>query len=65
MRHKHLHRVPPSSPAPVLTRLISEASDRGLVIALAPAQDEGAFIGKTIRWLAEQSSPPDLIVIRS
>jgi hypothetical protein len=48
----------------VLTRLIHEASDRGLLIALAPAQDEEAFIGRAIRWLAEQSSPPDLIVIR-
>jgi hypothetical protein len=35
-----------------------------VVIALVPAHDQGAFIGEAIRWLAEQSSPPDLIVIR-
>jgi hypothetical protein len=35
------------------------------VIALPPAHDEQAFIGKAIDWLAGQSSPPDLIVIRS
>jgi hypothetical protein len=34
------------------------------VIAVAPAQGEEAFIGRAIRWLAEQSSPPDFIVIR-
>jgi hypothetical protein len=64
MRQTHLHEVPRNSPAPVLTRLVREASDRGLVIALAPAQDEEAFIGRAIRWLAEQSSPADFIVIR-
>jgi hypothetical protein len=64
MRERHLHEVPPSLPGPVLTRLVDEATDRGLVIALAPAQDQEAFIGRAIRWLAEQSSPPDLIVIR-
>jgi hypothetical protein len=62
MRQAHEQKVTRSSP--ILTRLIREASDRGLVIALAPADDEEAFIGKTVRWLAEQSSPPDLIVIR-
>jgi hypothetical protein len=62
MRHAHGQTVPHSSP--VLTRLMREASDRGLVIALAPAHDEEAFIGRAIRLLAEQSSPPDLIVIR-
>ena len=60
----HLREVPRSPQAPELTRLLHEASDRGLVIALAPAHDQGAFITGAIRWLAEQSSPPDLIVIR-
>jgi hypothetical protein len=64
MRQAHVHEVPGSSPAPELARLVREAADRGLVIAVVPAHDEGAFIGRAIRWLAEQSSPPDLIVIR-
>ena len=64
MRRAHLHEVPRSSPARELAQLVCEASDRGLIIALAPAQDEEAFIGRAIRWLAEQSSPPDFIVIR-
>lgn len=60
----HLREVPRNPPAPELTRLLREASDRGLVIAIVPAHDDGAFIRGAIRWLAEQSSPPDLIVIR-
>jgi hypothetical protein len=67
MRPTRLHAVPPT-PTPDLARLVreaSETSDRGLVIALPPAHDEQAFIGKAIDWLAGQSSPPDLIVIRS
>ena len=62
MREPHLQEVPQDSP--LLTRLIREAPDRGLVIAVVPAHDEVAFLGRAVRWLAEQSSPPDLIVIR-
>jgi hypothetical protein len=63
MRPTHLYEVPQGSLAPELVRLV-RASERGLVIAVAPAQGEEAFIGRAIRWLAEQSSPPDFIVIR-
>ena len=62
----HLHAVPRSSGALELARLVREASrtsHRGLVIALVPTPDEQDFIGKAIRWLAEQTSPPALIVI--
>jgi hypothetical protein len=64
MRQADFREVPRSLPAPELIRLVREASDRGVVIALVPAHDQEAFIGEAIRWLAEQSSPPDLIVIR-
>ena len=49
-----------------LARLVRRAprpSDRGLVVALIPAQDEQDRIGKAIRSLNEQSSNPDLTIV--
>jgi hypothetical protein len=68
MRRAPLQAVSRSSPAPDLARLVrsaSRTSDRGLVIALVPPNDEQDFIAKAVKWLAEQNSPPDLILIRA
>src|SRR5205823_384658 len=49
--------------APLAEASASRVSDPGLVVAVIPAHDEQARIGKAIRSLDEQSSPPDLTIV--
>jgi poly-beta-1,6-N-acetyl-D-glucosamine synthase len=49
--------------ARLLKRRAQRTSDRGLVVALIPARNEQNRIGKAIRSLDEQSSPPDLTIV--
>jgi poly-beta-1,6-N-acetyl-D-glucosamine synthase len=49
-----------------LARLVRKAPrppDRGLIVALIPAHNEQELIGKAVRSLDEQSSPPDLTIV--
>ena len=55
-----------SPPAAGLARTVRRAPrppDRGLVVALIHAHNEQDRIGKAIRSLDEQSSPPDLTIV--
>jgi poly-beta-1,6-N-acetyl-D-glucosamine synthase len=57
--------TPPTDSAGLVTALrgAPRGSGRGFLVALIPAHDEQETIGKAIRHLREQQSPPDLVVV--